>query len=200
MLQPHFGLVKIRTISIGWDFSEVYKCFQTKLKNKLKASTHVFSLIPPRWNATRLCGEQTSVLWFIRPLQTHVFIFHNPSSMDCFCRGVKRVGPWHFLSRPSSITRQSTRALTSPTWTMADVYRTDREYYQLRLLKVCYWHHNMLPHLKGCFEFILSANSLNVALISFTIKARHLSKVSSLSKDTLRKKIDYSDTIPYLRL
>lgn len=90
-------------------------------------------------------------------LYRHTSLF---SSMDCFRRGVKRVGPWHFLSRPSSITRQSTCALTSPTWTTADVYRTDREYLQLRLLKVCYWHHDMLPHLKGCFEFILSANSL----------------------------------------
>lgn len=40
MLKLHFGLVKIRTASIGWDFFEVYKCFQKKLKNKFQASTH----------------------------------------------------------------------------------------------------------------------------------------------------------------
>lgn len=40
MLKLHFGLVKIRTASIGWDFFEVYKCFQKKLKSKFQASTH----------------------------------------------------------------------------------------------------------------------------------------------------------------
>lgn len=39
MLKLHFGLVKIRTASISWDFFEVYKCFQKKLENKFQAST-----------------------------------------------------------------------------------------------------------------------------------------------------------------
>lgn len=42
MLKLHFGLVKIRTVSIDGDFFEVYKCFQKKLKNKFKASTRFF--------------------------------------------------------------------------------------------------------------------------------------------------------------
>lgn len=68
------ALIEIRTLSIGWDFSQVYKRFQGEQENKLKW----------RWNVIHLTqivddGGFFS-LWYVRPLQTHAFVFHDPST------------------------------------------------------------------------------------------------------------------------
>ena len=125
MLKLHFGLVKIRAKSIGWDFFEVYKCFKRRLENTFWVSppthtrSHVFSsmqvkfvrLTPPGkpfkhtwWTSARKSAAQPSsscekLAW--NAVRWEGFNSKSSNAHVCFNRGVKGVWAWRVLSSGS---------------------------------------------------------------------------------------------------